>query len=390
VSGTSNNGLGGSSTQAGTSATGGDSSAAGATDGNGEETFVADLEGYTQSPRVVTTASGSAELTLSADKTTLSYHVTQNVMNATKAHIHLGSAGENGDIVYPLLPFSADMTGTITLSGAGDLANLEQGKFYINVHSELNNNGEIRGQILHTNETLYVASLTPGQETEAVTAASNGIMQLIVDADGKGFHYHVQSTIAAPTAAHIHKGIATVAGPAIHPLVAAQTIDGASEFAAGEADDLAQGRWYVNVHTAANKNGEIRGQLLLPGETLYSAELSDANETPPVTSGATGNGQFILSPNQTSLRYELALFGLTPTLAHIHQGAAGVAGPVVYPLTLLTGYDNTPMATAGAVGSQAITAADLTDLDAGNWYANAHSTDFSKGATRGQIVRPDQ
>ena len=128
----------------------------------------------------------------------------------------------------------------------------------------------------------------------------------------------------------------------------------------------------------------------MPGEALYSAALSDANETPPVTSGATGNGQFILSPDQTSIRYELALFKLTPTLAHIHQGAAGVAGPVVYPLALLTGYDSTPMATAGAVGSLAITAPDLTDLDAGNWYANAHSTDFSKGATRGQIVRPDQ
>jgi hypothetical protein len=131
--------------------------------------------------------------------------------------------------------------------------------------------------------------------------------------------------------------------------------------------------------------GEIRGQLMLPGESLYSAQLSGANETPAVVSDATGKGQFILSADQKSIRYELALFGLTPTLAHIHKGAVAVAGPVVYPLTLLPTYTNTPAATAGASGTLTITPADLTDLNAGNWYANAHSTAFPMGATRGQL-----
>ena len=154
------------------------------------------------------------------------------------------------------------------------------------------------------------------------TATTSGTAQVIVSADKLSFRYHVQSTITAATAAHIHKGIAGIAGPAIHPFIAAQTIDGTSTFAASEADDLALGRWYVNVHTAANAAGEVRGQLMLPGELLYGAVLAGANETPPVVSGATGNGEFILSPDQKSVRYELALFGLTPTLAHIHKGAA--------------------------------------------------------------------
>jgi hypothetical protein len=28
-------------------------------------------------------------------------------------------------------------------------------------------------------------------------------------------------------------------------------------------DDLLAGRWYVNVHTTANPNGEIRGQMMV-------------------------------------------------------------------------------------------------------------------------------
>ena len=370
---------------AGSTGTIGAAGAAGADGNDGEVQYVADLEGYSQNPRIVTTAAGSATLSLSADKKTLSYHVKQNVSNATKAHIHLGAAGENGAVVYPLEPLSADMTGSITLTGATDIDNLDGGKFYINVHSTLDADGEIRGQILHPNETLYVATMTPGQETPPTTATSSGTAQLIVNADKLGFRYHVQSTITAPTAAHIHKGIAGVAGAPIHPFVAAQTIDGMSTFAAGEADDLQHGRWYVNVHTAANAAGEIRGQLMLPGELLYGAVLAGANETPAVVSGATGNGEFILSPDQKSVRYELALFGLMPTLAHIHKGAVAVAGPVVYPLMLVDGYANTPLATAGAFGTISIMSADVTDLNAGLWYANAHSTAFPTGATRGQI-----
>ena len=361
------------------------------TTGGAAKMYVADLRGYSQVPRVVTTASGTATLMLSADGKTLTYHVKHNVTQATKAHLHFGSAGENGGILYPLEPLSADMTGTIAIAiASADVAALDAGKIYVNVHSMADADGELRGQVLHAGEVLYVATLTPDQEVPPNTATSSGTATLIVDADKKSFRYHVQSTLAAPTAAHIHRGLATFAGPHNHVFANLQTIDGTDTFLAGEADDLVQGRWYVNLHTAANANGEIRGQLLLPGETLYSALLADTNETPPVTSGATGNAQFILSPDQTRLRYEVALFGVTPTMAHIHNGALGVKGPVVYPLTLVPAYAGTPMASGGAVGTQAVTAADLTALDAGYYYVNAHSTAFADGATRGQLTHPKQ
>jgi hypothetical protein len=65
------------------------------------------------------------------------------------------------------------------------------------------------------------------------------------------------------TAAHFHgpaeagknAGVAVPISPATSPLEGSATLTDA------QAADLMAGKWYVNVHTAANKGGEIRGQL---------------------------------------------------------------------------------------------------------------------------------
>ena len=129
------------------------------------EVYTAQLDGQQEVPVVQTTANGTAELTAPhVSSITYSVNVT-GLDKVTAAHIHNGHPGENGPIVVTL--FKADQpTGPIDGNLAeGNItdANLEgpmqgksiadlstamlNGQTYINVHTQQNPNGEIRGQI---------------------------------------------------------------------------------------------------------------------------------------------------------------------------------------------------------------------------------------------------
>ena len=343
--------------------------------------FAATLTGGQETPPVTTTASGTATFTLSADKTMLTYDITHTATGGSAAHIHVGAGGEAGAVVFPITPFSAHMTGTLTLTAA-QATDLENGNYYVNIHTATNANGELRGQIMPPGATLWVATLTGGQETPAVITTGTGTAAVILNSAKDKIRFHIKTSLT-PVSAHIHNNIATLSGPVVYPLApAASVIDGDQAFTAANATDLADGHFYVNIHTATQTNGELRGQLIKPGEILYSAAMSGTNELPtPVVTAATGGGQFILTADGLSLRYEIALTGVTATSAHIHTGTPTTAsGAVAYALTL---------APPGAKGTQAITPADVLTLNTagGGFYANVHSQTNGGGELRGEILK---
>jgi hypothetical protein len=130
------------------------------------ERYNAELSGDEEVPPVQTDATGSAEFTAPHfDNIGYSLNVS-NIDKVTQAHIHSGKQGENGPVLVTLFktetpssePINGNLaSGNITnanLEGpmAGktilDLAqSMELGETYVNVHTEENPNGEIRGQI---------------------------------------------------------------------------------------------------------------------------------------------------------------------------------------------------------------------------------------------------
>ncbi|HEY7080854.1 MAG TPA: CHRD domain-containing protein [Nitrososphaeraceae archaeon] len=129
------------------------------------EAFDAMLSGGEEVPPVDTAATGIASFTLEGEQS-INYDV--NVTGIDKvisAQIHNAPKGENGEIVVTL--FRADSpTGQISgrlTNGSITSSNLEgewqgtpfrdlvkaveRGETYVNVHTEKNPNGEIRGQI---------------------------------------------------------------------------------------------------------------------------------------------------------------------------------------------------------------------------------------------------
>ena len=120
----------------------------------------------------------------------------------------------------------------------------------------------------------------------------------------------------------------------------------------------------------------------LAGGTVFQIALTGEAETPAGDPVATGTSSVRLRAGQGQVCYQIAGKNLPPAVAaHIHSGAAGVAGPVVIPL-------NTPDA-AGASSGCAPAGRPLVSsiLKApASYYVNVHTAEFPGGAIRGQLT----
>jgi hypothetical protein len=106
------------------------------------------LSGNEEVPPVTTSATGSATVKVTADKT-VSGGVTTEGMTVTAAHIHEGATGKNGPVVVALTK-SGDGKWVVPEGAKFTEAQYESykaGKLYVNMHSATHKDGEIRGQL---------------------------------------------------------------------------------------------------------------------------------------------------------------------------------------------------------------------------------------------------
>ncbi len=118
------------------------------------------------------------------------------------------------------------------------------------------------------------APMTGAQENPAVVTAATGSFDATYNPESKEFKITVrwQGLSGNATLMHIHgpaarganigvlQNFATLFTPTpAGSFTTAFTINGTNQTEA----DLLAGKWYVNIHTAANGGGEIRGQIEL-------------------------------------------------------------------------------------------------------------------------------
>ncbi|RWM25966.1 CHRD domain-containing protein [Mesorhizobium sp.] len=111
--------------------------------------FKATLDGGQQNPPVTTKGKGTATLTFNTTSKKLSWNVKYSGLSgpASGAHIHGPAAkGESADPVIPFKKLKSPIKGSATLTDA-QATDLEAGKYYVNIHTAANPDGEIRGQI---------------------------------------------------------------------------------------------------------------------------------------------------------------------------------------------------------------------------------------------------
>ena len=109
------------------------------------------------------------------------------------------------------------------------------------------------------------AALSPAQEVPPVSSSATGMVEANLDKNTNVVKWRLTySGLTGPaTAGHFH-GPASMgqnAGVVVPFTSAASGSEGQATLTAAQVADLMAGKWYANVHTAANPGGEIRGQV---------------------------------------------------------------------------------------------------------------------------------
>jgi CHRD domain len=113
----------------------------------------------------------------------------------------------------------------------------------------------------------YAADLKGASEVPAVDSKGSGALTATYDTASKKLTYTVTyKDLSGPAAAaHFHgpADAKTNAGVVV-PVkeITPGTLKGEATLTDAQAADLQAGKWYFNIHTAANKGGEIRGQVM--------------------------------------------------------------------------------------------------------------------------------
>ena len=109
-----------------------------------------------------------------------------------------------------------------------------------------------------------------------------------------------------------------------------------------------------------------------------SVSLTGADETPPVTTMATGSGTITVGDDK-SVSGSVKTTGIDGSVAHIHLGAVGKAGPPI--ITLTKGADGSWSVPAGAK----LDDKQFVSFKSGDLYINVHSAAHKDGEIRGQL-----
>lgn len=363
--------------------------------------FTAKIDGSQEVPAVTTTATGTGTFILSANGTQLTYNITVNGLSGsiTGSHFHNAAAATSGGVVRAISFSGNTASGIWTSTDANQpltdllLSELLKGKLYVNVHTSANAGGEIRGQVLLNTGVEFSAKLEGSQEAPSVTTTASGTGAVRLNTDGT-VSYDITAGGLTPTAAHFHNAAAGTAG-GVSKSITLTNNTGAGVWASGDASqpltdlllrELVKGRLYMNVHTAANPGGEIRGQVLLNSGASFTAKLDGSQEVPAVTTTAIGTGSFVLSANGTQLTYNITVNGLSGAItgSHFHNASAGASGGVVKSISFSG--NSTSGTWTSTDANQPLTDLLLSELLKGKLYVNVHTSANAGGEIRGQVL----
>jgi len=215
---------------------------------------------------------GNATLELYEDNS-LQFTITVDGLSAsdnlTAAHIHIGDILSTGGVLAGLVDgenvaFDGDKaSGTIALTTEQVTSLKAKENLYINVHSELAPPGLVRGQIGVTIDQSYNIAM------KSTVSGRNETGVAYLRVVGSTMHYMLAVNDLSGTdqivASHIHEGATGVDGGVLVGFEIASNADlevaKQIELNTDQITALSQNDLYINVHSAEEQPGLIRGQI---------------------------------------------------------------------------------------------------------------------------------
>ena len=111
----------------------------------------------------------------------------------------------------------------------------------------------------------------------------------------------------------------------------------------------------------------------------FKATLAGTQEVPTNASTATGDATLTFNTTTKIFTVTVTHTIASPTNGHIHKGAVGVSGGVIFPFASFI----SPISYTSA----ALDATQEADLNAGLYYVNIHTAAFPAGEIRGQLIK---
>jgi hypothetical protein len=223
-------------------------------------------------PEPTSGAAGTASLTLKLANGGISGKVTVSGVTATAVTINDAFAGNSGSSIISLKASAAtagewDVPAAALLT-ADQVTALMQGGLYVIASSAANPNGVIRGQITPANIRVVFTKLSGAQEVPAVNNnAASGIAGVTVDSTANTLSVHLHTSgIADASAASVNTAAAGATGAQLvalahDPANAGHWSVQLAKVTAADLGNFDANKWYLNVMTATEPKGAVRGQI---------------------------------------------------------------------------------------------------------------------------------
>jgi len=308
----------------------------------------------------------------------MAINLQHNVLNPTAVEIRAGSPGLVGPLVTRLRTAVAPVIDSFQLTVGEEVEFLDD-EFYIQVLSQANPNGEIRGQVLPIDsgpQAAFTSRLNGQNENPPTLSSAVGCAIFTYDCSSQLFEYLVFHNVQSATSAIIEQAVNGSTGAALFGLSRAQSpIFGFNYLSLEEEYLLYSLQLYVNIISTNNPQGEIRGNINV--QYQYYAYLSGTQINPPITTGSLGCATFSFGNNRT-MNYDIEHSVAFPLSTEFSLGAYGQNG--LYQFS----FPNTASPIQGSVD---LDDDELANLVEGFTYVTVRSSTYFSGEIRVQIFR---